>query len=194
MKSICIYCGSSDNVHLDYLLAAYQTGAVLASRGIQLIYGGGKTGLMGKVADGCLDNGGKVIGVIVRSMNTNHLAHPYLTELIVTNTIHERKARMYLYSDGYIALPGGFGTMDELFETLTWAQIGEHDKPIGLLNVSNYFQSLLAFVEHAEKEGFIFSEHRQSLNFSTDPDSLIDMMEKHIHPVEAVKRWMRQDK
>lgn len=193
MKAVCVYCGSSDDVHPDYLEAAYRMGTTLAKRGLKLIYGGGKTGLMGRVADGTLDGGGEVIGVIVTSMNTPSLAHPGLTRLDVSDTIHERKARMYQLSDGYIALPGGFGTLDELFETLTWAQIGEHNKPVGLLNVGDYYKSLLAFIEYAEKEKFIFPEHRRSLVCASNPDELLDSFEKHVYPAEAVKRWMRQE-
>lgn len=193
MKAVCVYCGSSDDVHQDYLDSAYQMGLTLARRGLRLIYGGGKTGLMGRVADGALAGGGEVVGVIVTSMNTTSLAHPGLSRLDVTHTIHERKARMYDLSDGYIALPGGFGTMDELFETLTWAQIGEHSKPVGLLNIRDYYRSLLTFIEHAEKEKFIFPEHRQSLVCASTPDELLDAFQNHIYPVEAVKRWMRQD-
>jgi uncharacterized protein (TIGR00730 family) len=193
MKAVCVYCGSSDDVHPDYLEGAYQMGLTLARYGLKLIYGGGKTGLMGRVADGVLAGGGKAIGVIVTSMNTPSLAHPGLTRLDVTETIHERKARMYELSDGYIALPGGFGTLDELFETLTWAQIGEHSKPIGLLNIRDYYRSLLIFIEHAEKEKFIFPEHRHSLVCAENPDELLEAFQKHVYPAEAVKRWMRQD-
>lgn len=193
MKAVCVYCGSSDDVHPDYLEAAYRMGMTLAKRNLKLIYGGGKTGLMGRVADGALAGGGEVIGVIVTSMNTPSLAHQGLTRLDVTETIHERKACMYHLSDGYIALPGGFGTLDELFETLTWAQIGEHNKPVGLLNVRDYYRSLLTFVEYAEKEKFIFPEHRKSLVCASNPDDLLDAFEKHVYPAEAVKRWMRQE-
>jgi len=193
MKAVCVYCGSSDDVYPDYLEAAYQMGKTLAKRGLRLVYGGGKTGLMGRVADGALDGGGEAIGVIVTSMNTPSLAHPGLTRLDVTETIHERKALMYQLSDGYIALPGGFGTLDELFETLTWAQIGEHNKPVGLLNVRDYYKSLLTFIEYAEKEKFIFPEHRRSLVCASDPDELLDAFDKHVYPAEAVKRWMRQE-
>jgi uncharacterized protein (TIGR00730 family) len=193
MKTVCVYCGSSDAVNPVYLEAAYELGLTLARRELGLIYGGGKTGLMGRVADGALAGGGEAIGVIVTSMNTPSLAHPGLTRLDVTDTIHQRKARMYELSDGYIALPGGYGTLDELFETLTWSQIGEHAKPVGLLNVLDYYACLLNFVDHAEKEKFIFPEHRQSLLCASDPDELLEAMLNHIHPAEAVKRWMRQD-
>jgi uncharacterized protein (TIGR00730 family) len=193
MKSICVYCGSSDSVHPEYLEAAYQMGETLARRDLGLIYGGGKTGLMGKVADGVLAGRGQAIGVIVTSMNTPSLAHPGLTRLEVTETIHQRKARMYALSDGFIALPGGYGTLDELFETLTWAQIGEHNKPVGLLNTRGYYSALLSFLDLAEQEKFIFPEHRQSLLCASDADGLLDALQSHIYPVEAVKRWMRQE-
>jgi len=194
MKSICVYCGSADKIHPDFKLAGRQMGRILAENGIQLIYGGGKTGIMGAVADGVLEAGGKVTGVIVESMYTPALAHMGLTRLEVTPTIHKRKARMYFLAEGYIALPGGFGTFDELFETLTWAQIGEHEKPIGLLNVRNYFEPLMAMVLHAEKEGFIFPEHIKMLCLAETPQALLACMDKHQHPADAVKRWMRQDK
>lgn len=168
-------------------------GKTLAEKGIRLIFGGGKTGVMGAVADGALNAGGEVFGVIVESMNTPALAHMGLTRLEVTPTIHERKARMYALADGYIALPGGYGTFDELFETLTWAQIGVHEKPVGLLNIRNYFNPLWSMLLHAEKEGFIFAEHLQMLYLEESPQKLLDDMQKHQHPVDAVKRWMRQD-
>jgi hypothetical protein len=192
MKSICVYCGSADHVHPDYLLAARQMGETLARRGLTLIYGGGRTGLMGALADRVLESGGQVIGVIVESMNTPALAHPGVTRMEVTPLIHQRKARMYELADAYIALPGGYGTLDELFETLTWAQIGVHAKPVGLLNVGGYFDPLLAMLDRAEKEGFVFPEHRKSLLCASDPGALLDAMKNHEPPVEAVKRWMRQ--
>ena len=167
-------------------------GETLARCGLTLIYGGGRTGLMGALADGVLESGGQVIGVIVESMNTPALAHPGVTRMEVTPLIHQRKARMYELADAYIALPGGYGTLDELFETLTWAQIGVHAKPVGLLNVSGYFDPLLAMLDRAEKEGFVFPEHRQSLLCASDPGALLDAMKNHEPPMEAVKRWMRR--
>jgi len=193
MKSICVFCGSADAVHADYLAAARQTGQVLAKRGHRLIYGGGKTGLMGAVADGVLEAGGEAIGVIIPSMNTKSLAHDGLTLMEVPPDMHARKARMHALADGYIALPGGFGTFDELFETVTWAQTGAHEKPIGLLNVKNYYAPLLAAIDHAMNEGFIFKEHRDSLLCESDPNRLLDVMEKYEHPHDAVKRWLRED-
>jgi uncharacterized protein (TIGR00730 family) len=193
MKSICVYCGSADEIHPDYKLAGRQMGRTLAENGIRLIYGGGKTGIMGAVADGCLEAGGEVFGVIVESMNTPALAHMGLTRLEVTPTIHERKARMYELAEGYIALPGGFGTFDELFETMTWAQIGVHAKPIGLLNVRSYFDPLWAMVLYAEKEGFVFSEHRKMVCMADTAQELLACMDSHQPSAAAVKRWMRQD-
>jgi uncharacterized protein (TIGR00730 family) len=193
MKSICIFCGSSDDVHPAYLEGARHMGKTLAKRGIRLVYGGGKTGLMGAVAQGALDAGGEVIGVIIPSMNTPGLAQENLARMEVTPSMHARKARMHELAEGFIALPGGFGTFDELFETLTWAQIGEHRKPIGALNLRNYFDPLLAMIAHAEKEGFIFPEHRKNLLWDTEPDALLDKMARFRPSEDAVRRWMRQD-
>jgi len=193
MKSICVFCGSSDSVHADYMSAAHSMGRVLAERGIRLIYGGGRTGLMGAVADGALEAGGEVIGVIIPSMNTSSLAHDGLTRMEVPRDMHARKARMHELADAYIAMPGGFGTFDELFETVTWAQTGAHEKPVGLLNVKNYYDPLLAAIDHAVEEGFIFKEHRNALFCDPDPNRLIDLMAGYKHPHEAVKRWMREE-
>ena len=193
MKSICVFCGSSDTVHTDYLAAARQMGRTLAGRGLRLIYGGGKTGLMGAVADGILEAGGQVTGVIIPTMNTAALAHMSLTQMDVVEGMHARKARMHELADGYIALPGGLGTFDELFETVTWAQTGAHEKPVGLLNVKNYYAPLLVAIDHAVQEGFIFQEHRDVLFCEADPNVLLDKMERYEHPRAAVKRWMREE-
>ena len=193
MKSICVFCGSSDSVHADYLTAAHQMGKTLAERGIRLIFGGGKTGLMGAVANGVLKAGGEVIGVIIPSMNTKALAHDGLTRMEVPLTMHARKAKMHELADGYIALPGGFGTFDELFETVTWAQTGAHEKPVGLLNIRNYYAPLMAAIDHAVQEGFVFQEHRDVLFMEEDPNQLIDTMERYEHPHAAMKRWMREE-
>jgi uncharacterized protein (TIGR00730 family) len=193
MKYICVYCGSANQASQEYFHAARQMGETLARRGLGLIYGGGKTGLMGALADSMVANGGQATGVIVESMNTPELAHTRLSRLEVTGTIHQRKARMYELADGYIALPGGYGTLDELFETLTWSQIGEHNKPVGLLNVNGYYDSLLAMLDRALKEKFLFPEHRQTLLCDSQPDDLLDAMEAYRPALEAVKRWMTQD-
>ena len=193
MKSICVFCVSADSVHEDYLSAARQMGRTLAERGIRLVYGGGKTGLMGAVAQGVLEAGGEVIGVIIPSMNTVALAYVGLTQMDVADGMHARKARMHELSDGYIALPGGLGTFDELFETVTWAQTGAHEKPVGLLNVKDYYVPLLAAVDHAVHEGFIFEEHRDVLFIDADPNVLLDKMDLYEHPRAAVKRWLREE-
>jgi len=194
MDSICIYCGSADGISPEFVRLARSTGSILARAGLVLIYGGGRTGLMGALADAALEAGGQVVGVITESMNTAALAHPALTRLEVTATIHQRKARMYELADGYIALPGGFGTLDELFETLTWGQIGEHAKPVGLLNVNGYYDPLLKMLDRAVAEKFLFPEHRRTLLCDSDPQRLLEAMQNHQHPHEAVKRWMRQTK
>jgi uncharacterized protein (TIGR00730 family) len=168
-------------------------GMILARNGIRLIYGGGKTGLMGEAANGVLSAGGEVIGVIIPSMNTPSLAHTGLTRMDVMPDMHTRKARMHELADGFIALPGGFGTWDELFETITWSQIGNHQKPIGLLNVREYYDPLLAAMDHAVAEGFIFPEHRNGISCEASPEDLLKAMEKYEHPHEAVKRWLRAD-
>ncbi len=192
MNSICVYCGSADRIPVAYLQAARRMGAALARRKLDLVYGGGRTGLMGALADSVLKNGGQALGVITESMNTPALAHPGLTRLEVTTTLHQRKARMYALADGYVALPGGYGTLDELFETLTWAQIGEHRKPVGLLNVNGYYDSLLAMLDRAEQDGFIFPEHRRGLLCRDDPDALLDAMHDYRPSEAAIRRWMRQ--
>lgn len=193
MKSICVFCGSSDTVHEGYKTAAYQMGVTLAQNGIRLVYGGGKTGLMGEVANGALSVGGEVIGVIIPSMNTPALAHTNLTRMEVTPEMRSRKARMHELSDGFIALPGGFGTWDELFETITTSQTGEHEKPVGLLNTKNYYAPLLAAIDHAVTEGFVFEEHRQAVSLESDPVKLLEAMRNYNHPHEAVKRWMKEE-
>src|SRR5574339_628141 len=193
MKSICVFCGSADALHADYIAGARLMGQTLAHRGIRLIYGGGKTGLMGVVADAMLEAGGEVVGVIIPSMNTIALAHIGLTQMDVVEGMHARKARMHELSDGYIAMPGGFGTFDELFETVTWAQTGAHEKPVGLFNIRNYYAPLLAAIDHGVAEGFIFQEHRDVLFCDSDPNVLLDAMAGYAHPHEAVKRWMRSE-
>jgi uncharacterized protein (TIGR00730 family) len=192
MKSICVFCGSADSLHPDYLTGARDMGRLLARRKIRVVYGGGKTGLMGAVADGALEAGGEVIGVIIPSMHTAPFAHMGVTSMEVTPSMHARKARMHELSDGFIAMPGGYGTFDELFETITWSQTGAHSKPIGLLNIRNYYAPLLAAIDHAVAEGFVFREHRASLICESEPEKLLDILGKYEHNPEAVKRWMRE--
>ncbi len=192
VNSICVYCGSADGLKKEYYDAAYHLGQLLANQNITLVYGAGKTGLMGAVANGVLDNNGKVIGVVPKLLNEPQLIHSNLTELVVLPDIHQRKARMSELADAFIALPGGFGTFDELFETLTWAQIGIHQKPIGLLNVNHYFEPLLSVVEHALNENFIYAEHKVLLINDAEPLSLLEKITSFQQP-EGLKRWISRE-
>jgi uncharacterized protein (TIGR00730 family) len=191
IRSICVYCGSADGLHPDYYEAAQATGAALARAGITLVYGAGKTGLMGAVADGALQAGGEVMGVIPENLNTPKLVHAGLTSLEVVENIHLRKARMSALADAFIALPGGYGTFDELFETLTWAQIGLHHKPVGLLNTRHYFDPLTTLVQQALTEGFIYAEHRVWLLSSEDPQRLLEMLNS-FEPPDGMERWVNR--
>jgi uncharacterized protein (TIGR00730 family) len=191
IKTVCVYCGSSDKIHAEYLESAARMGAAIAHHGLELVYGAGGTGLMGALANGALRAGGQVTGVIPSYFNTPQLAHSGLTRLEVVETIHQRKARMVELADAFIAMPGGFGTLEELFEILTWAQIGLHRKPVGLLNVRHYFDPLLALVEHAQSEGFLYSEHRDLILQSDDPDRLLASLQGYIPP-SGLERWLER--
>ena len=170
---IAIYCGSSRGLDPIYATAAAEMAAYLAKQGIGIVYGGGNVGIMGVIADAALAAGGEVIGVIPESLLAKELGHGGVTELHVTRTMHERKQKMVDLSDAFIALPGGFGTLDELFETLTWLQLGFHGKPVGLLNVEGFFDHLLTFLDHMSTTGFLKPEHRSSLITETDPEALL---------------------
>lgn len=189
MKAICVYCGSSDNISGEYLDAARQMGGVIANRGLQVVYGAGSTGLMGAIAAGALAANGEVIGVIPAIFNTPQLAHNSLTRLEVVETIHIRKARMIELADAFVALPGGFGTLEELFEILTWAQIGLHHKPVGLLNTLRYFDPLLTMIEHAYTQGFIYTEHRDLYTQAGEPEALLERLLNH-RPASGPNRWL----
>ena len=192
MKSICVYCGSSDDINPAYLEGADQMGRAIAKRGLQLWYGAGSTGLMGAVANGALGAGGEVIGVIPAMFHTPQLAHTGLTRLEIVESMHQRKERLANQADAFIALPGGFGTFEELFEILTWAQIGLHQKPVGLLNVMGYFDPLLSMVEHARNEGFIYAEHCTMLIQSDSPDQLLDSLIGY-QPPTGLERWLTRE-
>ncbi|MHB8135314.1 MAG: LOG family protein [Anaerolineaceae bacterium] len=193
IQTICVYCGSADGLKSEFYQSAYQTGKILAERHINIVYGAGKTGLMGAVADGALDAGGKVIGIVPENLNEPQLIHAHLSELQVVPNIQLRKARMSEIADAFIALPGGFGTFDELFETLTWAQIGLHKKPIGILNILNYFDPLLTMVNHALQEKFIYDEHKILLVSEEDPIKLFEKLVSFQRP-ENLNRWISRDK
>ncbi len=173
---LCVFCGSKHGRQPVYAEAAEALGRLLAERKIGLVYGGGHVGLMGVLADAVLAGAGEVIGVIPQSMVESELAHERLTELHVVQTMHERKALMALKADGFLALPGGFGTLEEFFEILTWRQLRLHDKRIGLLNVAGYFDPLLTWTERAFEEGFIAAKHRGLVKVSSDPEEILDLL------------------
>lgn len=179
MKSVCVFCGSGYGNRQSYRDAASELGRIFASEGIRLVYGGSKLGLMGIIADACLTAGGEVTGVIPRSMTEREIAHTGLNDLRIVGSMHERKALMAQLSDAFIAMPGGFGTFDELFEILTWRQIRIHSKPVGLLNVDGYFGPLLAMADHARDEGFLKAEHRAGILVEAEPARLLGRLGGH---------------
>jgi uncharacterized protein (TIGR00730 family) len=176
IRSICVFCGSSLGVAPVYREAAREVGGLLGRRDIELVYGGGHVGLMGVVADACLEAGGRVIGVIPQALADKELAHMGLTELRVVGSMHERKAAMAELSDAFLALPGGYGTWDELFEALTWSQLGIQSKECGLLNVNGYYDPMIAMVERAVAEGFVRGVHRDWLIADADPVRLLERL------------------
>ncbi len=184
MRRICVFAGSSPGVRPVYTEVAQALGCELARRGLGLVYGGASRGLMGVVADAALAAGGEVIGVMPRGLFAHEVAHQGLTELFEVSSMHERKALMAQLSDGFIALPGGYGTCDELFKAVTWTQIGIHQKPVGLLDVRNYFATLLAFVTHASDEGFIPPAQTGLLLRETDPAVLLDAFARYQAPAD----------
>lgn len=182
MRSICVFCGSASGHDAAYSAAATSFGELLAGQNIELVWGGGNVGLMGIVADSVLAEGGKAYGVIPSFMADRELAHPQATELAVVSSMHVRKAAMADRADGFVALPGGFGTLDELFEIITWAQLHIHAKPVGLLNVRGFFDPLLAMVKHMSHEGFIKPQHLDLIHVAADPASLLQSMRAHTAP------------
>lgn len=188
MKSICVYCGASKGRSPVYEEAARGLGTALAQRGVRLIYGGASVGLMGVVADAAIAAGGEVIGIIPESLQKKELAHPALTELIVTRSMHERKTTMADLADGFVALPGGIGTLEELFEIWTWAQLGFHRKPCGVLNVAGYYDHLLAFLDHAREEALLAPSVRNVLQVADTPDALLERFANWQPP--NVDRWI----
>lgn len=189
MKTVCVYCGSSDRMGDKYLQAARRMGRSIARRGLILAYGAGSTGLMGAVADGALEAGGEVTGVIPRIFNTPTLMHSGLTRLEIVDSMHTRKQRLVELADAFIALPGGYGTFEELFEVLTWAQIGLHCKPVGMLNTGGYFEPLLSAIEHAQKEGFIYNEHMGLFVCDEQPEELLDKLDDYQYP-QGMEKWL----
>jgi hypothetical protein len=186
MKRICVYCGSSSGTGSEYLECATKLGKLLAEKGIELVYGGAEVGLMGAVASAAMNNGGKVIGIIPEAF-ADKVGKNNLTEFHVVPTMHERKKIMFDLSDGFIALPGGFGTLEEVFEILTWAQLGFHAKPCGVVNVCGYYDKLLEFLDHSVSKSFIKKKHRKTLLVSDDLNDLIDQLERYDAPI--VGKW-----
>jgi uncharacterized protein (TIGR00730 family) len=187
-RRICVFCGSSLGRRPEYAQAAAALGALLAERGLALVYGGAKVGLMGIVADACLAAGGEVIGVMPRLLVEKEVAHTGLSKLHVVESMHDRKALMAELSDAFIALPGGFGTLDELCEILTWAQLGLHAKPIGLLNVAGYFAGFVALLEHAVAEQLLKPVHHNLLLVDPDAGQLLTRC-LEAPTVEAIAKW-----
>jgi uncharacterized protein (TIGR00730 family) len=186
--SICVFCGSSTGNEPTYAEAARSLGAALASQKIRLVYGGGSVGLMGILADAVLEHGGSVVGVIPQALWDREVGHRALTELHIVANMHERKAMMADLSDGFVALPGGIGTMEELFEAWTWAQLGVHEKPCALLNVSGYFDALLTFIDHMVAQGLLRHEHREMLIVADNPGALLSRIESYNPPIVA--KWL----
>lgn len=188
MESICVFCGSSNGSDPAYAMAARHLGQAIAGNGLTLVYGGGHVGLMGVVADAALEAGGEVIGVMPKSLVDREIAHTGLTKLHVVSSMHERKALMADLSDGFIALPGGNGTLEEFFEVLTWAQLGEHDKPCGLLNAAGYYDPLLAVFDQMVLMKFLEPVHRDLILVEDDPPALLQRFDSY-HPPKTVK-WI----
>jgi uncharacterized protein (TIGR00730 family) len=189
MRRLCVFCGSSAGNRGVYRQSARRFGEVLAAAGLGLVYGGGHVGLMGVLADAVLERGGEVVGVIPQALVDRELAQLNLTRLEVVDTMHQRKARMADLADGFAALPGGYGTGDELFEILTWAQLGLHAKPIGLLNVAGFFDPLRQWLDHAVGEGFLRPNHRRLLLEADAPEELLDLLRSY-RPPEPEAKWI----
>lgn len=182
MKRLCVFCGSSLGDRPEYAQAARQLGRVLASKNLGLVYGGASVGLMGEVANAVLQEGGEVVGVIPKVLVKREIAHTGLSDLRIVGSMHERKALMADLSDGFIALPGGIGTLDELFEVLTWAQLGMHRKPCGLLNVCQYYRSLIDFLDYAVSQRFLKDQHRLMMLVDESPEALLKKFEEYQGP------------
>jgi uncharacterized protein (TIGR00730 family) len=189
-RRLCVYCGSNRGTSPAFTEAATLLGRTLAARGIGIVYGGGHVGLMGVLADAALAEGGEVIGVIPTSLQEKELGHSGLTEMHVVGSMHERKQMMADLSDGFIAMPGGIGTLEELFETFTWLQLGFHDKPVALLNVGGFYDKLIEFVHQLTRDGFLKREHEGCLLADTDPAALLEKM--RCFELPDVGKWMER--
>ena len=192
MKRICVFCGSSPGARADYTAAARELGALLAARNLTLVYGGGNVGMMGQLANAVLENGGHVTGVIPEAIMKMEVAHTGLKDLRVVDSMHTRKALMADLADGFIALPGGLGTLEEFVEVLTWAQLGFHTKPCGLLNVAGYYDSLLDFINHTADQLFIQPEHRGLILEEAAPAALLDRLATYVAPQMDKAAWAKR--
>jgi len=188
VRSICVFCGSRPGTDVSYADAARSLGTTLAAKEITLVYGGAHVGLMGTLADAAIKAGGEVVGVMPRALVEREISHEDLTKLHIVGSMHERKALMAGLSDGFVALPGGTGTLEEFFEVLTWAQLGEHGKPCGLLNVSNYYDPLLNLFDHMVEKGFVSKEHRAMVLVESEPADLLDAFSRYAPP--RVPKWI----
>ena len=191
MRRVCVYAGSNPGSHPDYAAGARALAASMAERGIGLVYGGGKVGLMGVLADTMLEAGGEAIGVMPQALIDREIGHPRLTELKVVDSMHERKALMAELSDAFVAVPGGIGTLEELIEVYTWSQLGIHDKACGVLNVRGYYDHLAALLDHAVAEGFLRPQHRAVLSVASEPADLLDRLAAYEPP--TVAKWLELD-
>jgi uncharacterized protein (TIGR00730 family) len=189
VRSVCVFCGSNVGARPIYVEAAREVGRAIAERGLSIVYGGAAVGLMGAVADSALEAGGKVIGIIPAALVEREIGHPGLTEMHQVASMHERKAKMADGSDAFLALPGGAGTLEEVFETWTWAQLGHHRKPVGILNVDGFFDSLLEFLDHQCRERFMRPEHRDMLIVEDSVQRLLDRFSRYSPPL--VEKWIR---
>ena len=188
MERICVFSGSSPGAHPDYLRAAEELARALAAQGIGLVYGGASVGLMGALADAALEAGGEAVGVIPQALVDREIAHPGLSDLRVVSSMHERKALMAELADGFVALPGGMGTLEELFEVYTWTQLGLHSKPLGLLDVRGYYAQLVAFLDHTVEERFMTVEHREMLVVEQRAEALLEAFRRWRPPVRT--KWI----
>jgi uncharacterized protein (TIGR00730 family) len=188
-KRICVFCGTNPGERPEYGAAARELGRLLAGEGIELVYGGASVGIMGELADAAHEAGGHVTGIIPQQLMKKEAAHTGIPDLIVVASMHQRKSQMADLSDGFIALPGGIGTMEGFFEILTWGQLGIHRKPSGILNVAGYFDHLIEFLDHAVKEGFLAQEHREMIVVESDPRKLLQRLKRYA-PEEGGERLM----
>jgi uncharacterized protein (TIGR00730 family) len=192
VRRLCVFCGSSPGARPAYGEAAEELGRLLVEEGIGLVYGGGKVGLMGRLADAVLAEGGEATGVLPEALVAKEIGHPSLSDLRVVGSMHERKALMADLSDGFVALPGGLGTVEELFEVYTWSQLGLHRKPCALLDVEGYYEGIASFLSHAVEERFLRRDHRAMLIVERDPRALLDRL-RRFEPAAIVPKWIDRD-